>query len=215
MRCRSTLICAVLGALALAHLPAHADPRHGDYRRGGDPWRFDPRYSHNHYYPSVGYVAYGLPGGSLSIAFGTGHLFFNSGVWFRPYGGYADRYVVIAPPVGVMVPVLPPDCVTVWVGNTMYYYVNGAYYLPTPGRGLAVVSPPPSAEAAQATVPAPIKPPPTPVIYPRNGQSPAQTEVDRQECNRWATTQQAALLDADVFQRAVAACMDGRGYTVR
>jgi hypothetical protein len=56
---------------------------------------------------------------------------------------------------------------------------------------------------------------PDPVIYPRNGQSPAQTETDRQECNRWATTQQAAMADASVFQRAVAACLDGRGYTVR
>ena len=43
----------------------------------------------------------------------------------------------------------------------------------------------------------------------------AQLEADRQECNRWATTQQAALADARVFQRAVAACMDGRGYTLR
>jgi hypothetical protein len=54
-----------------------------------------------------------------------------------------------------------------------------------------------------------------PVIYPRNGQSAAQTEADRQECNRWATTQPAAVADAQVFQRAVAACMDGRGYTLK
>jgi len=56
---------------------------------------------------------------------------------------------------------------------------------------------------------------PDPVIYPRNGQSAQQTEIDRQECNRWATAQQAALADASVFQRAVEACMDGRGYTMR
>lgn len=61
-------------------------------------------------------------------------------------------------------------------------------------------------------LPAPI---PEPIIYPRNGQSAAQTETDRQECNRWATTQPSALSDAQVFQRATAACMDGRGYTVR
>ena len=68
--------------------------------------------------------------------------------------------------------------------------------------------------------PAPTQPaarsgPLEPVIYPRSGQSPVQTEADRQECNRWATTQQAAMNDASVFQRAVAACLDGRGYTVR
>lgn len=72
--------------------------------------------------------------------------------------------------------------------------------------------------------PAPLPPPPAqvyvpsrpaPVIYPRSGQSPAQIEDDSRECNRWATTQQAAMADGSVFQRAVEACMDGRGYTLR
>lgn len=61
-------------------------------------------------------------------------------------------------------------------------------------------------------------PPPSravPIIYPRNGQSSAQLEGDSRDCNRWATTQQAAMSDAGVFQRAVEACMDGRGYTMR
>jgi hypothetical protein len=56
---------------------------------------------------------------------------------------------------------------------------------------------------------------PDPVIYPRNGQSAQQTEADRQECNRWATTQPQALADSSVFLRAVDACMDGRGYTTK
>ena len=53
------------------------------------------------------------------------------------------------------------------------------------------------------------------MITPRNGQDGQQTEYDRQQCNRWAVTQPAALADAGVFQRTVAACMDGRGYTLR
>lgn len=76
-------------------------------------------------------------------------------------------------------------------------------YVPPP----APLPPPP------ATVYAPSRP--APVIYPRNGQSSAQLEADNRECNRWATTQQAAMADASVFQRAVEACMDGRGYTLR
>jgi hypothetical protein len=68
-------------------------------------------------------------------------------------------------------------------------------------------------EAPPATPAAPARP--DPVIYPRNGQSAEQTEADRQECNRWATTQPAALADSSVFMRAVDACMDGRGYTTR
>ncbi|MFN3302839.1 MAG: hypothetical protein ACK44A_03875 [Roseateles sp.] len=77
-------------------------------------------------------------------------------------------------------------------------------------------------EVVYVPPPAPLPPPPVyaparpaPVIYPRQGQSEAQTEFDRRECNRWATTQQAAMADASVFRRAVEACMDGRGYTLR
>ena len=53
------------------------------------------------------------------------------------------------------------------------------------------------------------------VIYPRNGQSPEQTEADRRDCNRWAATQPDAVAHASVFIRAIAACMEARGYTVR
>ncbi|WP_290641011.1 DUF6515 family protein, partial [Aquabacterium sp.] len=161
-----------------------------------------------------------LPDGSVSITFGANHLFFNSGVWWRPFGG---RFVVVVPPVGVVVPLLPPDCVTLWMAGVPYYYANGVYYAVSPGQGYVVVQPPVGAESAQpvapvAVAPAPVavpKAPPVPVIYPRNGQSATQTEADKQACNRWATTQAAALADAEVFQRAVAACMDAHGYTVR
>jgi len=78
-------------------------------------------------------------------------------------------------------------------------------------------------EVVYVPPPAPLPPPAPvytpsraePVIYPRNGQSNAQLEADTRECNRWATTQQAAMADSSVFNRAVEACMDGRGYTLR
>ncbi|MFG6486994.1 hypothetical protein ACG04R_09945 [Roseateles sp. BYS78W] len=79
--------------------------------------------------------------------------------------------------------------------------------------------------------PAPLPPPPVyvapppayvapsratePVIYPRNGQSNVQLEADHRDCNRWATTQPSAMNDTSVFNRAVDACMDARGYTLR
>ena len=56
---------------------------------------------------------------------------------------------------------------------------------------------------------------PDPIFYPRTGQSAALTEADRQACNRWAATRPAAMADANVFQRATMACMDGRGYSSR
>ena len=89
------------------------------------------------------------------------------------------------------------------------YPYAGPWYYPAP----VVVAPQPGYEpvpAAPAT-----KAPPDPIFYPRNGQSAAQVEADRQDCNRWATTQPNAMADASVFHRATMACMEGRGYTVR
>ncbi len=188
--------------------PPRAD--HGGAPRSA-PLHHDARHRHDHYYPARGYIAAGLPGGALNIGYGGGHYYFHSGVWWRPYGG---RFMVVLPPIGIVLPFLPSAYVSLWLGGAPYYYANGVYYAPAQ-QGYAVVNPPSGAEAAQ---PMPVPPPrglPDPIIYPRNGQSAAQLEADRQECNRWATTQPLALAEADVFQRAVAACLDGRGYTVR
>ena len=89
------------------------------------------------------------------------------------------------------------------------YYYGPAYsydYAVPANPGYTVSSAPAPAPAAPAAAPEPI-------YYPRNGQSDAQKETDLRECNRWATTQPPAMADAAVFQRAVLACMDGRGYT--
>lgn len=79
-----------------------------------------------------------------------------------------------------------------------------------------VVAPPPVVYAEPPAPPAPAaKALPDPIFYPRQGQGAAQLEADRQECNRWATTQPSAIADASVFHRATLACMDGRGYSSR
>jgi hypothetical protein len=170
--------------------------------------RLDQRYHHDHYYPPRGHVTPMLPGGSIGLVFGQGNFFFHGGVWFRPSAG---RFVVVAPPIGIVVPFLPPAYATVWVGGLPYFYANGVYYAQGPGSGYVVVAPPPGAEAAQPVLTLPAEP----VIYPRNGQTAEQTESDRRECNRWADTQAGAKADVSVHQRAVSACMDARGYTLR
>jgi hypothetical protein len=95
--------------------------------------------------------------------------------------------------------------------------ISRHYYGPQWHPGYVVVEPPPYAYYES---PPPMRPPvtmraPDPVFYPRDGQSAAQTEADRQACNRWAITQRSAMADASVFHRATLACMEGRGYTVR
>ncbi len=200
------LLCLALSALLAGTASAQRGEheRHRDERFRSPHWVYDSRHHLNHYYPAHGEVVLGLPAGAIAVRFHNERFFFHGGVWFRPSG---PRFVVVAPPIGIVVPVLPPAYVTLWVAGVPYYYADGAYYTPAPG-GYVVAAPPPNIESA---------PPPSapePIIYPRNHQSPEQTNADRSACAQWAT-QQSVGKDASVFQRAFAACMDGRGYTVR
>lgn len=205
---RSTAPASLALALTLtAAFSAHADVR----ARVNIGMVFDNRYHHDHYYPAPGYIAPVVPHGAVIVGAGPSRYWFHGGVWYQPYG---PRYRVVLPPVGVVIPLLPPAYVTLTVGGLPYYYANGVYYRAVP-EGYAVVAPPP--EPVAQVQPAPPPPPPRaePIIYPRNGQSAEQLENDRRECNRWATTQPNAQADASVFNRAVEACMDGRGYTMK
>jgi len=93
-----------------------------------------------------------------------------------------------------------------------------SYYYPYPGEGYVVVEPPVVYDSPRPVPlvgepgPAPSLPP---VIYPRNGQDAARIESDSDACSEWAGSQPNATRDAGVFRRAVEACMDARGYTLR
>jgi hypothetical protein len=64
------------------------------------------------------------------------------------------------------------------------------------------------------------------MAYPKNGQSDAQQKTDKYECHHWATVQsgfdptQGAQASAGAdkrsdYMRAQAACLEGRGYSVK
>ena len=99
------------------------------------------------------------------------------------------------------------------IGIGVPLYAAPGYYGAWPVYPAPVWVAPPVAEV-EPLAPA-VKPAPEPIFYPRQGQTAAQLEADRQACNRWATTQPAAMADASVFHRATLACMDARGYTSR
>ncbi|HVY05295.1 MAG TPA: hypothetical protein VHB46_04915 [Burkholderiales bacterium] len=126
-----------------------------------------------------------------------------------------------------------PQQTTVYVQNPPTYVVANqpSYQAQSNGvqeLGPATGAPPQISNAAPATVsPAP---PPQPVagrwfVYPSKGQSDAQLASDQTECGDWATKRSgydpdmrynnhppSALSD---YGRAMSACLEGRGYTVR
>ena len=149
----------------------------------------------------------------VGIGLGAGAAY---GYYGQPYYGYPYRGYW-RPRVGVYVSALPIGYSTWYYGGAPYYYSDGAYYAPGSNGGYTVVDAPPAGDLVAGTPGAalPQKALPDPVIYPRNSQSAEQTERDRQDCDRWAASQPSAVADASVFQRATAACLDARGYTVR
>ena len=208
-------IAMALAALTGLSAPAISQERHQQPRNGHARVvpHVDQRIRNERAVPPIGYAAAALPRSSIHIAHGGSHYFFDGGVWFRPYGG---RYLVIAPPIGIVVPMLPPGFFTLDINGLPYYYANGTYYVMQPEGGYAVVAPP-SGVATALPVPVETLPSPLPalVIQPRNGQSNAQREADQLACNGLAESQLGARADASIYQRSFAICMNGLGYTVR
>ncbi len=90
----------------------------------------------------------------MSVGFSGSRYYFHYGTWYRP--GPAG-YLVVRPPMGIIVPVLPPFFASLWFGSTLYYYANDIYYLPVAG-GYAVAAPP----AGPVVVAEPAAPAPAP-----------------------------------------------------
>jgi hypothetical protein len=206
----------LLGAAVLtAQAQEHGHHAHAEH--------LDGRFAHNHYYPARGYYVRELPGRPMAIERGGGRYFYSGGVWYAPRG---PRFVVVGAPIGVFVPVLPPFYTTVWFGGVPYYYANDTYYVWHDAQsGYEVVDPPGTEQAASTEAP----PSDEQYVYPQKDQSADQQASDKYECHKWASTQsgfdptqggggvapdQLTGKRAD-YQRAMRACLEGRGYNVR
>jgi uncharacterized protein DUF6515 len=213
---------AALVALAVSATAVQADERHGGARAEHRAEHLDERYSHNHYYPGRGGYVRAVPGRPFTVERGGGRYFYSGGVWYAPYG---PSFVVVGAPIGVFVPVLPPFYTTVWIGGFPYYYANDTYYAWRDAENSYEVVEPPNDQGASTQAP----PSDDLFIYPQNGQPADQQANDKYECHKWASSQtgfdptqsaggvppeQAGGKRAD-YQRAIRACLEGRGYSVR
>jgi hypothetical protein len=215
----------VLGAATA--LGQHPAPHGGPARlTGGTHQHFDGRFAHNQYYYDRGFTVRRPPPGGRGEFRGPdgGRYWFHGGHWYRSYGG---GWAVWGAPLGLFVPFLPLYFTTVWWNGFPYYYANDTYYLWNDDRHqYQIVAPPDGIEAGGTTQ----SPPSNQLfIYPKNGQSSAQQETDRYECHRWAVNQSgfdptasgggvepgAAPAKRNAYFRSQAACLEGRGYTVK
>jgi hypothetical protein len=172
--------------------------------------------------------AYGRPGGFYGHGYSTGANwrggYWRGGFWPRAYYGLGFSWFL---------PILPLAYSTYWWGGVPYYYANDVYYTYNPSYdGYVATDPPPVADsgagadgAAPSAGPAP-NGGPVPgdggaaagqiFMYPKNGQSAEQQASDKAACQQWAAQQagQVAQNGSD-YQRAMSACVEGRGYSAR
>jgi hypothetical protein len=185
---------------------------------------FDDRYGHGRYYPPRGAVIPSLPDGYRHYHYGGHSYFFHGGTWYAPYG---PRFVVTYPPVGLFVSVLPPFYTTLWFSGVPYYYADDVYYRWRADMNGYVVVDPPAEQNVDRT--------PSSAggddlfVYPTNGQSAEQQAADRYDCHAWARgqtgfdpTQEGGGVPAaesgqrrSDYLRAMTACLEARGYSVR
>jgi hypothetical protein len=161
----------------------------------------------------------GYHGYSTGAYWGGGY--WHGGYWPRAYYGYGYAWFL---------PLLPIAYATYWYSGIPYYYANDVYYTWNPGYdGYTATDPPPVADPSGEGAMAPGAPqtgapgaqdsagqPGQIFMYPKNGQSQEQQSVDKQECQQWAAQQagQGAANGSD-YQRAMMACVEGRGYSAQ
>ncbi|GAC1502917.1 MAG: hypothetical protein NVS1B6_09900 [Steroidobacteraceae bacterium] len=213
-------LVAPLSHAAELHEPSS---RHPGRLLNGQGQVLDSRYHHGRFYPAPGASVRLLPEGYRPYFYGGRSFYFSGGVWYAPGG---PGFVVVRPPPGLVISVLPPYYSTVWIGGLPYYYANDVYYTWDPAQnGYVVVDPP--ANADQPSAP-PASVPEDLISYPKNGQTSEQQAADRYECHRWAKgqtgfdpTQPGGGLPNDsasarsAYNRAMSACLTGRGYEVK
>jgi hypothetical protein len=225
---------AAAGHMGGAH---YAGPSHfaGPAHFGATTSHGYPAAVHGYAGHSVAYAGHGYStawhGGSgwHGAYWGGWHGAYWHGGWW--HGGYWP-VAWYGPGWAWFLPVLPLAYATYWWGGIPYYYANDVYYTWNPSYGGYVATdPPPVADSSgvpegSAVPPADAGAPPGPgpggpvagqiFMYPKNGQSAEQQAVDRAECQKWAESQagQVAQNGSD-YNRAMVACVEGRGYSAR
>ncbi len=185
-------------------------------------YRYDRRYRHDRYYPPRGFRFHTLPRRHYQIRYRSGPYFYSNGIWYRRTGAH---FVVTIPPFGIVVPFLPNFYTTLWVRGVPYYYANDVYYVWQPDRNGYVVTNPPQDINEEETRPLAEQL----FIYPKQGQSEKKQADDRFACHQWSAGQtdydpskpaenikQSELsIKYENYQKAMKACLEGRGYSVR
>lgn len=236
----TTLVLSLLSVMVMNGFSqeAGADEREFRHRQF-----MDTRYRHDRYYPARGQYIEVLPPGHRMVISGRARYYFSDGVWYRPMGRRflvaAPPIGLAVPFLPPYYSTLMIGGVPYYYANEIYYTATpGGYVVVAPPTG--EISPLPPSPPPSPQGPPPIPPAGGPMpgsqmsadqlfVYPRQGQNEKKQADDRYECHHWAVNQtgydptrppvnmpEGQLIQRrGDYQRAMSACLEGRGYTVR
>jgi hypothetical protein len=135
MRVITGVLCLVMCIAVVDTITAAEsdDASRGDAPKApSDHRHLDTHHGHNHVYPDRGAIFRDLPPGAVTLNHAGVSFRFADGVWFEPRG---SAYIVVAPPIGLLVPSLPSFATTVQEHGAAYLYANDTYYRAQPDLG--------------------------------------------------------------------------------
>jgi hypothetical protein len=176
------------------------------------------RVSRPGHYPAPRYVQT-LPHGHSRHNWNGSNYYQYGGSWYRPYG---NRYLAVGAPYGLFMSYLPSYHSSFWFGSSRYFFADNTYYTYEPTRRGYTVSRSPYGDDNVDDYDGNQQDDDL-YIYPARGQSQQQQEQDRYECHRWAADESDydptdSQYDSELredYDRAITACLTGRGYSVR
>jgi hypothetical protein len=112
MRVTAAVLFTIIGVVFLDALAFAEDV--GEPRGGEAPVPYsrhqDSHHGHNHVYPDRGAIVRDLPRRAVTVNYAGVSYRFADGIWFEPRG---PAFIVVAPPIGLMVPSLPGSATTI------------------------------------------------------------------------------------------------------
>jgi hypothetical protein len=123
----------------------------------------DRRHGSDHVYPDRGAIIRDAPQGAAGVNYAGVTYRFAGGVWYQRLG---PAYIVVAPPIGLVVPQLPAFATDFESAGKAYLYANDVFYSARPDLGgYEVVNDPEDQAPEQAQAPAgPAAPVVTPAV---------------------------------------------------
>ena len=123
------LILALLVVPSLSYADWGVGIRIGDHQGDRHFYRW-----HDH--PRYGIHLHVLPAGYLTVRVGLHRYYYYDGLYYNYAGG---EYIIVSPPIGAYVSVIPSDFQPVIMNGRTYYTDNGVYYILTRHHGYKVV----------------------------------------------------------------------------